>query len=82
LEAHQTLGSKEFLTAFVAGSAAIGAAAIHVPIPIPELVTALGGIVTIGGLLATRSKFISARRKILREHPLSYLYEAGSGPRL
>jgi hypothetical protein len=32
--------------------------------------------------MAARSKFVRARKKLLQEHPTSYLYEAAGGLRL
>jgi hypothetical protein len=82
LEAHQTLGTKELITAVVGGIATIGAVATHQLLPMPGVITATGAIVAVGGLIAGRGRFLSSRRKLLVEHPMAYLYEAGDGLRL
>jgi hypothetical protein len=51
-------------------------------VPFPDVVTSGGAAASIGGLLALKSKYVAARRKVLQEHPVSYLYEASGGPRL
>jgi hypothetical protein len=82
LESNQVLGTKEIITTVLA---ALGtAAAIHAgaALPMHEVVTATGGLVTLGGLFATKSKFARTRQKLLLEHPTAYLYEASGGLRL
>jgi hypothetical protein len=80
-KAKQVIGTKEIVTAVVAVGAA--AAAVFCPqLPVAETVSGLGGVVTIGGLFSTKSKFAEQRRKILQEHPIAYLYEASGGLRL
>lgn len=79
LEAQQLLGMKEIMTVFL-GVGVLAAAAAG--FPMPNVVSAGGAAATIGGLLATRAKFVSTRRKLLREHPIAYLYEAAGGIRL
>lgn len=79
LEAQQLLGMKELLTVVLGVGVLAGAAA---GLPMPNVVTAGGAAASIGGLLATRAKFVSTRRKLLREHPIAYLYEAAGGIRL
>ena len=79
LEAGQVLSTKEIWFSALAGIAAIGSLAFSSVMPMPDVVTSTGGVASIGGLLASRYKYVSARRKVLRDHPLSYLYEAGGG---
>jgi hypothetical protein len=79
LEAQQLLGTKELIT--VCLGAGVVAAAVA-PIPVANVFTVGGAVATIGGLLATRAKFVSKRQQILRDHPMSYLYEAVGGMRL
>lgn len=79
LEAGQVLSTKEVLFSALAAIAAIGSFALNSVVPMPDVVTSTGAVASIGGLLATRYKYVSARRKVLRDHPLSYLYEAGGG---
>lgn len=79
LEAQQLLGTKELLTVLLGVGAVASAVA---GLPMPNVLTAGGAAATIGGILATRAKFVSKRRQILRDHPMSYLYEARAGIRL
>lgn len=79
LEAQQLLEMKELWTVIL-GVGIVAAAAVG--IPMPNVVGAGGAAASIGGLLAKRAKFVSTRRKLLREHPIAYLYEAAGGIRL
>ena len=82
LEAWQALPTKEVMVAALGGIAAVAGFALNTILPMPDVVTSTGGLASIGGLLASKSKYVNARRKVLREHPVSYLYEAGGGLRL
>jgi hypothetical protein len=82
LHTYETLGSKEIMTTIVAAVGTAALAGLGVAAAMPEVVTAAGGSVAIGGLIAARSKFVRDRKKLLEEHPTSYLYEAGGGLRL
>jgi len=82
LEAGQVLASKEVIVSALGGFAALAGFALNTVIPLPDVVTPAGAIASIGGLLLSKSKYVNARRKVLREHPVSYLYEAGGGLRL
>lgn len=65
--------------------AAVGTAALAgfgVAAALPEVATAGGGAVAIGGLMAARSKFVRERKRLLEEHPTSYLYEIAGSLRL
>jgi len=75
----QTLGTKEILTAVVAGAGAIAAAVFAQQLPVPEALSAVSGVVSTGGLISAKSKWAEERRKILQEHPTAYLYEAAGG---
>jgi len=69
--------SKEFL---VTGLAAIGTVAswlFSTPVNLGDVFTAAGAPVTIGGLLATRNKYLKDRAATLKKHPMAYLYETG-----
>ena len=77
LSAKETLLSKEVLIAALAGATALASPFFH--FLLPELVTFSGGIVSIGGLLATNTKFVKSRREVLRKHPMAYLYELKGG---
>lgn len=82
LEAKQVLGMKEIITTVLA---ALGtAAAFHAgaTLQMHDVWTATGGLATVGGLFAAKSKFARTRQKLLIEHPTAYLYEAGGGLRL
>jgi hypothetical protein len=80
-KAEQVIGTKEVITAVLAAGAV--AAAIFCPqLPVAEAVSGLGGAATIGGLFSTKSKFAEERRKILKDHPIAYLYEASGRLRL
>lgn len=78
----QTLFSKEVLTAVLLGVGAIGTAALTPAFPIAGVLSATEATVSIGGLLATKSKLAQERQKVLREHPTAYWYEAVGGLRL
>jgi hypothetical protein len=82
LEAWQMLPTKEIVVCVLGGVAALGGLALNTVIPMPDVVTGTGALASIGGLIASKSKYVNARRKVLREHPVSYLYEAGGGLRL
>jgi hypothetical protein len=82
LEAWQVLPTKEILVSILGGIAAAGGMALNTVIPMPDVVTSTGAAAAIGGLLASKSKYVNARRKVLRDHPISYLYEAVGGLRL
>jgi hypothetical protein len=82
LEAWQMLPTKEIMVSVFAGIVALGSLAMNTVIPMLDVLTSTGAAASIGGLLASRSKYVGARRKVLREHPISYLYEAGGGLRL
>jgi hypothetical protein len=82
LEAWQMIPTKEILVTVLAGIAAVAAVATCGVVPMPDVVSSTGACSSIGGLLASRSKYVTARRKVLKEHPVAYLYEAAGGPRL
>lgn len=75
----QLLGSKEMVTAVVAGAAALGSAIGFGTLPLPEAISVGGGMLTIGALLASKSKFAESRIDFLKKHPMAYLYEARGG---
>jgi hypothetical protein len=82
LEALQLLPTREIMVSVLGGIAALGSVALNTVIPMPDVLTTTGAAASVGGLLASKSKYVSARRKVLRDHPVSYLYEAGGGLRL
>jgi len=82
LEAWQILPTKEILLSVFGGVAAVGGLLAGAPTPLPDVMTVTGAVVSIGGLLASRGKYVSSRRKVLREHPTSYLYKAGKELRI
>jgi hypothetical protein len=76
----QSLGTKEFVTAFVAAGA-VTTTQLGLQVPLGDLVTAAGAPVMIGGLLAAKSKLAEARTDVLSKHAMSYLYELRGGIR-
>jgi hypothetical protein len=82
LEAWQMLPTKEVIVSVLGGIAALGSVMMNTVIPMPDVATSTGAVASIGGLLASKSKYVKARRGVLRDHPLSYLYEAAGGLRL
>jgi len=82
LEAWQMLPTKEVIVSVLGGIAALASIMLNTVIPLPDVVTSTGAAASIGGLLASNSKYVKARRGVLRDHPLSYLYEAAGGLRL
>lgn len=76
LEAWQMLPTKEVIVAVLGGLASVGSLALNTVLPMPGVISSTGAAAAIGGLLASRSKYVKARRKVLQEHPISYLYEA------
>jgi hypothetical protein len=80
LSAREALTSKELLASVVFAGPAI--AAHFVDVPLTDAVTASGGILSLLGLLALRTKFVKSRRDVLRNHPMAYLYELKGGPRI
>ena len=78
----ETLGTKEIIATIVAAVGTAALAGLRAAVPMPEIATAGGGAVAIGGLIAARSKFVREREKLLLEHPTAYLYEASGGLRL
>jgi hypothetical protein len=82
LEAWQMLPTKEIIVSVLGGVAALGGLAVNTVIPLPDVVTSTGAVASIGGLLASKSKYVNTRRKVLRDHPISYLYDAAGGLRL
>lgn len=81
LKALQILGTKEFITAVIAGAGAIAASIFAAQLPIPEAISTSAGAVSVGGLISLKSKWAEERRRILSEHPTAYLYEAVGGAR-
>lgn len=81
LEAWQMLPTKEVLVSVLSGIGAFGSLALN-NLPMPEVISSTGAMASIGGLLASRSKYVKARRKVLQDHPIAYLYESQGGLRL
>ena len=79
LSAAEALASKELLAAVLAGAAV---AAPFFNFHLPDVVSASGGVVSIGGLLALRTKFVKSRHDVLKNHPMAYLYELEGGLRI
>lgn len=75
---NDALFSKEMLVSILAAVGSVAVAAFGVPFAVPEVVTAGGGVVTVGGLLGVRNKYLASRRSVLEKHPMAYLYEMQS----
>jgi hypothetical protein len=67
--------SKEMLVTALAAVGTVASWALDVPVSLTGIVTTGGVPVTIGGLLAVRNKYLSARHTIMKNHPMAYLYE-------
>lgn len=74
----ELLTSKEILVTILAGVGTV-ASWLAAPFAMPETITATGGVVTVGGLVATANKYMKDRRAIMQKHPMAYLYEVGYG---
>jgi hypothetical protein len=68
--------SKEVLVTALAALGTVASWALDVPVSLTGITTAGGASVTVGGLLAARNKYLSARHTIMKSHPMAYLYEA------
>lgn len=78
LNAGETLGSKEIIITLLGAVGMAAAGSLGHPMMLPEVATISGGLVTIGGLVAAKSKFARERRKILQEHPTAYVLEVSN----
>ncbi|MEY9699471.1 hypothetical protein ABIE71_002214 [Bradyrhizobium diazoefficiens] len=67
--------SKEIIVSALAAAGTIWGATHGLPLEIPAAFTALGGPVTVGGILSSQNKYAAARRAIMEKHPMSYLYQ-------
>lgn len=76
LNAVETIGSREMILTILGTVGMAAAAGLRHSMLLPEVATASGGSVAIGGLIAAKSKFVKQRRNILKEHPTAYLLEA------
>ena len=72
----ETLGSPEFVVAAL-GVTSLVASGLQPSVSNPWSLP--GAPVSIGGLLALKSKFARTRHEVLRRHPMAYLYEM-TGP--
>jgi hypothetical protein len=81
-KATQTLATKELITAAITGVGSIAAAVVTPAFPVAATVSGVQGVVSIGGLVALKSKWVEERRKVLKEHATAYLYEASGKLRL
>jgi hypothetical protein len=75
LERDEAFFSKEMLAAALATVGTIASQMFAMPLVVPDVFTAMGVTVTIGGFLAVRNKYLASRRSILRKHPMAYLFE-------
>jgi hypothetical protein len=81
LAATEVLTSKELLAVVLVEAAAVAASPFF-HFRLSNVVSMSGGLAFIGGLLASRTKFVKARRDLLRNHPMAYLYELKGGIRI
>ena len=80
LLATETLTARELLVAVLAGTVAI--ASPYVNFALPNVTSVSGGVVSIGGMLALRTKFARSRLDVLKNHPMAYLHEVKGGVRI
>ena len=76
---NDVLFSREMITAAVAAVGTIAALALGAAPVLEGVITATGAPITVGGLFATRNKFLSTRKSLLQKHPMAYLYELQNG---
>ncbi|NQE61406.1 hypothetical protein [Caulobacter sp. RHG1] len=67
--------TKEVVGLVAIGIGAVGAAVTGVSAPVPEVLGASGASIALGGILSAQTKLATARRTVLRRHPMAYLYE-------
>ena len=70
-----TLSMREVITTVLAATASFSALMAGSAAGLHGAALATGGVLTLGGLVATASKMFASRRKLLLEHPIAYLYE-------
>ena len=80
LAAREVIATKEVLVAVLAGMATIASEFMNVPIR--NVIAPTGGLVSIGGVFATGTRFARSRREVLQRHPMAYLYELKGGVRI
>lgn len=81
-EFKQALWSKDVIVSLIAGAGTVATIAFGAPLALAGVVTAAGAPATIGGVFASRGKFLKSRAELMRKHPLAYLYEARGGLQL
>jgi hypothetical protein len=67
--------SKEVLVTALAAVGTVASWVFSSPGFLPGVTTTAGVPATVGGLLAARNKYLSARHSIMQSHPMAYLYE-------
>lgn len=65
------------LAAVAATSLAGGGALAAIPLAVADAIQTSGVVASVGGPLLMAHKYGVARKKVLREHPMAYLYEIG-----
>jgi hypothetical protein len=68
------LSSKEFIVTVLAGVATAASWFSGLQIPLENVFTWGGAPVAIGGVIATRSKYLKEREAAIKKHPMAYLY--------
>src|SRR5262249_50028068 len=72
---NEALLSKEILVTALAGIGTVASWVFGMPVPILGVLTTGGVPAAVGGVVAARSKYLSARYSIMQKHPMAYLYE-------
>lgn len=76
-EAIQGVLSKDVVVTFL-GVAGLAASLVYPPAAaLQGVLSPAGGAVSVGGIVAARSKYLKARSDVLRKHPMAYIYELG-----
>ena len=55
----------------IAAAGTVASWVCGLPVPFGEVLTVTG----VGGAVAARTKYLSARHSIMKKHPMAYLYE-------
>lgn len=72
----EVLLSKELLTVGIAAVGSVAITALGAPFVLPAGFTTLGGgLITVGGILATQNKYVSSRKAVMQKHPMAFIYE-------
>jgi hypothetical protein len=78
-EFKDALFSKEIFVSLAVGVAAVATAMFGGPLLLSGVLTASSTPATVAGVLSTRNKYYKNRAKIMRDHPMAYIYQLQSG---